>query len=164
MNRILFHNYLKKYLQLVANKKTVSVGYLFSASKNNVRIIDPLILYCVYNNKTKVLDKYTNEYSHLYKKLKESNYDFDNFKDFSFSKIYDSYQHDYNRINYDNDTKLKMRKNILNIKKEKKVSNYRIYTDLKLNPGNVNAFIKNNDASKLSLDTAKRIVDYLYNY
>lgn len=162
MNKILFANYLKKYLFLVSNKKTTSINYLFNASKNNVRIIDPLILYCVFNNKTNLLNKCTDKYVNLYSKIKEANYHFENFKDFDFVKIYDSFLHESNRINYDNDTKLKMRENILNIKKEKKISNYRIYTDLKLNPGNVNSFIKNKDVSKISLNATKRIVNYLY--
>lgn len=164
MNKILFANYLKKYLFLVSNKKTTSISYLFNASRNNARIIDPLILYCVFNNKTNLLDKYTNKYASLYSKIKDANYHFENFKDFDFVKIYDSFLHESNRINYDNDTKLKMRENILNIKKDKKISNYRIYTDLKLNPGNVNSFIRNKDVSKISLDTTKKIVNYLYNY
>ncbi|MCQ2795237.1 MAG: hypothetical protein MJ214_03430 [Bacilli bacterium] len=164
MNKILFANYLKKYLFLVSNKKTTSISYLFNASKNNTRIIDPLILYCVFNNKTNLLNKHTDKYINLYNKIKDANYHFEGFKDFDFVKIYDSFLHESNRINYDNDTKLKMRDNILNIKKDKKISNYRIYTDLKLNPGNVNSFIKNKDVSKISLDTTKRIVNYLYNY
>lgn len=164
MNKILFHNYLKKYLSMVADKKTVSVSYLYLESKHNKRIIDPLILYCVFNNKTEILNKYTDKYIHLYKKIRSANYDYEEFKDFSFAKIYDSFLHEINRNNYDNDTKSKMHKNIVNIKKEKGISNYRIYTDLKLNPGNVNAYIKNNDVTKLSLSTAKIIVNYLYNY
>lgn len=164
MNKILFANYLKKYLSLVTNKKTTSVSYLFKESKNNSRVIDPLILYCVFNNKTKILDKYTNKYSHLYSKIKNSNNNYESFKDYSFAKIYDSFLHESNRIVYDNDTKSKMRKNILDLKKTKKVSNYRIYTDLKLNPGNINAFIKNNNVSKVSLNTAEKIVSYLYSY
>lgn len=37
-------------------------------------------------------------------------------------------------------------------------SAYRLYTDLKLNPGNVNAWLKHNDSSKMSLDCARQIV------
>ena len=37
-------------------------------------------------------------------------------------------------------------------------SAYRLYTDLKLNPGNVNAWLKHNDSSKMSLDCVRQIV------
>ena len=43
---------------------------------------------------------------------------------------------------------------------KKKLSNYRLYTDLKLNPGNVNAWLKHNDSSKMSLDCARKIYQY----
>ncbi len=164
MNKMLFSNYLKKYLRYVSNKKTLSVNKLFKASKNNIRIRDPLILYCVYNNKIKELSKNTKEYTYLYKQIKQCNEDFEQFKDFDFNKIFQSYLNEINKINYDNQIKLKIRDNIMGLKKEKSVSNYKIYKDLKLNPGNVNAFIKNKDTSKLSLNTAKRIVNYLYSY
>ena len=47
---------------------------------------------------------------------------------------------------------------------KKKLTNYRLYTDLKLNPGNVNAWLKHNDSSKMSLDCARQIYKYAKNY
>lgn len=161
MNQITFNNYLKDYLRMVSQKHTLSVHTLFKHSKKNVRIIDPLILYCVYNNKTDVLNKYTKEYMHLYERILNCNYDFSEFDDFYFEKIYDSYLHTINRVNYDKDIKAKIREQILALQKEKNVSNYHIYNSLNLNHGNINAFLKNNDTSKLSLETAKRIMYFV---
>ncbi|WP_308564437.1 hypothetical protein [uncultured Faecalibacterium sp.] len=44
------------------------------------------------------------------------------------------------------------------------MTNYRIYTDLRLNPGNVNAWLKHNDSSKMSLDCARQIYKYAKSY
>ena len=53
---------------------------------------------------------------------------------------------------------------ISEVKKAKSVSNYRIYKEMNLNPGNVNAFLKNEDTSKVSLDTARKILAFVNEY
>ena len=53
---------------------------------------------------------------------------------------------------------------VLQLQKNRSCSNYRIYTDLKLNPGNVNCWLKHGDSDKVSYQTAKRIVDYVLRY
>ena len=61
----------------------------------------------------------------------------------------------------DNETKRLMRKRIILLQKEKHITNYRIYTDLKLNPGNINSFLKHGDVEKISLESARRIWKYV---
>lgn len=51
-------------------------------------------------------------------------------------------------------TKLLMLKKIKQMQQDKHISNYRIYTDLKLNAGNINDYLTNGRADKLSLKTA----------
>ena len=41
------------------------------------------------------------------------------------------------------------------------MTNYRIYTDLKLNPGNLNAWRKHGDGDEVSLETDRRTLRYL---
>ena len=53
---------------------------------------------------------------------------------------------------------------VLELQQKKKLTNYRLYTDLKLNPGNVNAWLKHNDSSKMSLDCARQIYKYAKSY
>ena len=53
---------------------------------------------------------------------------------------------------------------ISEVKEAKSVSNYRIYKTMNLNPGNVNAFLKNEDTSKVSLDTARKILAFVNEY
>ena len=50
---------------------------------------------------------------------------------------------------------------IMQTKSEKSISNYRIYTDLNLNQGNVNDYLRNQRFEKLSLDNIKKIATYV---
>jgi hypothetical protein len=50
----------------------------------------------------------------------------------------------------------------LELQKAKGVSNAQIYHVLGLNPGNTNAYLKNQDCSKLSLENTTKIMEYLY--
>ena len=53
---------------------------------------------------------------------------------------------------------------IVEVKNLKNITNYRIYTTLKLNPGNANAFLKNGDISKVSLNTTRQILQFVNEY
>lgn len=57
-----------------------------------------------------------------------------------------------------------MFRRISEVKQAKCVTNYRIYKELNLNPGNVNAFLKNEDTSKVSVDTARKILSFVNEY
>lgn len=61
----------------------------------------------------------------------------------------------------DNKLKKLMQKRIVELKTEKGISNYRIYKALNLNPGNVNAFLKNADVSKVGLNTVRKMLAYV---
>lgn len=66
----------------------------------------------------------------------------------------------------DRDRELKdaIRKKVLQKMQDSSCSSYRIYTDLKLNPGNVNSWLKNGDSSKVSYRNAERIMNYVMQY
>ena len=53
---------------------------------------------------------------------------------------------------------------IKQVKHKKNITNYRVYKDLSLNPGNVNAFLKNADMGKVSLNTVRKILAFVQNY
>lgn len=57
-----------------------------------------------------------------------------------------------------------MQKKIVDVQMKKGITNYRIYKALNLNPGNVNAFLKNADTSKVGLDTVRNILVFVNNY
>ena len=79
-----------------------------------------------------------------------------------YHKVWRSYQSRKNRGQADEHTKELMRQKVKRLQ-EKSVTNYRIYTDLKLNPGNLNAWLKYGDGDKVSLETARRALRYVEN-
>ena len=157
MRQLTFKTFLKQYLADVSGRKSLSIHKLANLSKKNIRIVDPLILYCLLDNKLNTLSKYL---SIEISGLTQENFLDEQFSIYSFQKIYQSYLRK-NKINeFDNETKSLIRINILISMKEKKISNYRIYTDLKANPGNVNDYLKNGNAKKVSLKLVKDIYNY----
>jgi len=78
-----------------------------------------------------------------------------------YRKVYQSYRSRAHRVETDRNASLLMRTKALALMRKKGLSNYRVYSDLKLNPGNVNAFLKNSDPTKVSRTTARAILDYV---
>ncbi len=162
MRQQTFLGYLKEYIMNVSGLSTFNIHRLVKALKNNYRLQDPLILYCAYTNKQEPFNRFTNgRYSNIIFKLNRDNFRSKEFKDYDFKKIWDGYQ---NKLNYkanDDFFKASLRDEIVALMNDKNITKYRIYTDLKLNHGNINAYLKNNDASKVSSQTAKRIYKYV---
>ena len=165
MRQQLFINYLKEYLQDVSGFQTANIHKLADASKKNLRIRDCLILYCALSNTQKILNQFTNnKYEDVLKRLNEYNFLSDEFSDFEFKKIYTSYQHKINVTEYSDITKEKAHDNIVRMMNEKGISNYRVYKDLNLNPGNINDYLTNKNVKKVSLQTVKQIYNYVSSY
>lgn len=164
MNKLRFKGYLENYIKDLSSCGSLNVHKLVKETKTNYRLFDSLVLYCALYNKKDLFNKYTNkQHSLLLKKLNEKTFLSKTFSNYDFSKIWDGYQHRINRFVYDGDTKLRIRNNVLKQMKEKKITNYRVYTDLKLNPGNINDYLTNGNGEKVSLNVAKRIYNYVQN-
>lgn len=160
-----FINYLKIYLQDVSGLKSINIHKLVLKMKKNYRIRDSLILYSALSNKRKVLNQFTNnKYETVLNKLTQDNFLSDEFNDYEFKKIFTSYKRKINYYEYSDITKAKAHKNIVRIMDEKGISNYRVYKDLKLNPGNINDYLTNGNVKKVSRDTVKAIFNYICNY
>ena len=165
MRELQFKGYLKKYIKDVSGSDTLSVAKLVRISKKNYRLTDSIILYCVLENKSHLFNKYSKgKFADIIDGLSKNNFLSEKYKERDFSKIWDGYQHRSNVTKYDNAIKNRIRINILKEMKKRKMSNYRIYTDLKLNPGNINDFLTNGNASKVSLDLVERIYQYVNGY
>ena len=173
MRELTFSGFLRKYVCELSEQETMSLYKLAKeASVDNPRLREPLFLYALFSDKTNVLlnatkDKRLNaEYSDLLKyfdktymlaALKEQNSKLPS----GYLKVWKSYVSEKNRMATDNQTKLLMRNKIARLQNEKQVTNYRLYKDLGLNPGNLNAYLKHGDSSKLSLDTSRKVLNYL---
>jgi hypothetical protein len=170
-----FAGFLTSYVRSLSKTETNSLYKLVKeAADENPRLREPLLLYAVFTDNTDVLFRATKDpalYS-VYKNL-SNRYDKTDFEvalqDASsplpneYKKVWRSYLSKKNRLQNDNHTKELMRNMVFKLQKAKGVSNYRLYSDLRLNPGNFNAWLKHGDPNKVSLDIARRTVKYLKN-
>ena len=173
MRDLTFRGYLTQYVRQLAAEETNSLYKLAAeACSSNARLREPLFLYAVYSQKEKVLLQATKEptlYMEYQRMLELYTADMmtELFEQASpllpteYHKVWRSYQSRKNRGLADEHTKELMRQKVKRLQEKKGVTNYRIYTDLKLNPGNLNAWLKHGDGDKVSLETARRAVRYL---
>ena len=57
-----------------------------------------------------------------------------------------------------------MKRKIALLQIEKQITDYRLYTDLHLNAGNFNAFMKHDCLDKLSLENTRKVLMHLENF
>lgn len=174
MRELTFKGFLTQYVRQLAAEETNSLYKLAAEVSNNPRLREPLLLYAVYTQKEKVLLQATKkpvlhaEYSRIL-----SLYTLDTMTELleqaspllpaAYHKVWRSYQSRKNRGQADEHTKELMRQKVKRLQEKKGVTNYRVYTDLKLNPGNLNAWLKHGNGDKVSLETARRTLRYMEN-
>lgn len=172
MRELTFKGFLAQYVKQLSKSNTNSLYKLAEeARQDNARLREPLLLLALYSGKQAVLLQATKD-QNLFAEYQRmvSQYSTDQmtqvFKDNAsvlpdeYHKVWRSFQAQKNRGQSDNHTKELIRLKVKRLQEQCGVSNYRIYTDLKLNPGNVNAWLKHGVADKVSLDTARRILRY----
>lgn len=171
MRELTFRGFLTQYVKQLAKQNTLNLSVLAAqAMHENPRLREPLILYAIFSGKqhtlycmtvpvpySELLVRYTAE------EMTELLVTHSNALPTAFHKVWRSYQTRKNRLSADDHTKSLMRNKILRLQSAKHISNYRIYTDLKLNHGNINAWLKHGAAEKISLQSARRILHYVEN-
>lgn len=174
MRKLTFEGFLKKYVAELAGVQTASVHKLADRMAENPRLKEPLFLYALAFNKVELLLRYTansvaaeyeqhsNRYSlvQMLLLLEKQSPELPE----GYLKVWRSYCSVRDAALADNDTKELIHRRVVEIQQKKHLTNYRIYADLKLNPGNVNAWLKHNDSSKMSLDCARQIYKYAKSY
>lgn len=175
MRDLTFAGYLKSYVRSLSTTETNSLYKLAEeAADKNPRLREPLLLYAVFTDKTEVLlgaakvPALYSDYNNLTNRYDKAGFEAALQEASSplpeeYKKVWRSYLSKKNRLQNDNHTKDLMRNKVVKLQKAKGVSNYRLYADLGLNPGNFNAWLKYGDPNKVSLDTARRTVKYLEN-
>lgn len=173
MRELTFRGFLTQYVKQLSAQETNSLYKLAAeASSNNPRLREPLFLYAVYSQKQAVLLQATKEPElrmeyHRLSSLYTAEGMTELFEQASpllsaeYHKVWKSYQSRKNRGRADDHTKELMRQKVKRLQAKNGVTNYRIYTDLKLNPGNLNAWLKHGDGDKVSLETARMAVRYV---
>ncbi|MBQ5328334.1 MAG: transcriptional regulator [Oscillospiraceae bacterium] len=173
MRELTFLGFLTEYVRSLSKAGTASVFALAKeASSDNPRLREPLFLYALASGKKDILLRAAKKFAleefyapalaaigdNSIKTVLE-----ENCLPQEYLKVWRSYLAKKNTFRTNDVTKELMRNKILRLQKERNVTNYRIYTDLKMNPGNLNAWLKHGDNSKISLDSARSCLMYLSN-
>lgn len=173
MRELTFKGFLTQYVRQLSKQDTNSLYKLaVEAGSGNPRLREPLFLYALYTQKVETLlraAKNTSLYSEYYQMatlytpermtelLREKSVQVPA----EYQKVWGSYRSQKNKSLADNHTKELMRQKVKRLQEKKGVTNYRIYTDLKLNPGNLNAWLKDGNSEKVSLETARMALRYV---
>ena len=159
-------------MKALAQRDSTSLYTFSRLSKHNARLNNTLCLYLTLYTQKELKSKLLCKFDHLkspckaLSQLNESNIETvlnaDNLT--AYKTVYDNYLYAKNHQQHQDDLKLIMHGRIVQTKAEKNISNYRIYTALKLNPGNANAFLKHADLKKVSLDTTREMLKFVNEY
>lgn len=169
MQQLTFRGFLKDYVRQLSAANTTRLSTLVRESaETNPRLREPLLLYAVFDQKTDALTAFLpqtglGEYYGSLLRLNEAA-----FRQFlengnapeEYQKVWNSYLVHRAKIKNDNHTKELIRTRVLSLQSEKNISNYRIYTELRLNPGNINRWLKSGDSRVISLAVANRILEF----
>ncbi|MBQ4092726.1 MAG: transcriptional regulator [Firmicutes bacterium] len=172
MRELTFEGFLRCYVQSLSLHGTLNMRVLArEAETENPRLREPLVLYAVLCGKDHLLWREAADtlWVELYAEWAKK-YDRESLPDAlergaefprEFEKVWNSYKVQRDRCKFDNEKKNLIRSRVLSLCKEEGISNYRIYTDLNMNPGNVNAWLKHGNAEKVSLSAAREILKYV---
>ena len=173
MRKLTFGGFIKQYVRTLSLANTGSLYKLAAeAASGNPRLREPLFLYALFSGKAMILLTATKspelrkEYADMMEQydrqgMEQSLQDGDPLLPEGYAKVYRSYLNVKNRNENDAHTKALMRNRIIRLQREKNITNYRLYTDLHINHGNMNAFLKHGDCTKVSIDTARSAIAYL---
>ena len=175
MRALTFSGFLTRYVRQLSLNDTTSLFTLAKeAAGPNPRLREPVALYALWSGKEALLVRAAKD-SELAKFYSDffANYSKDLVEQAlkgqapplseAFHKVWRSYKSVQNQPAADSHTKELMRKKLLRLQEKKGITNYRLYTDLKLNPGNFNAWLKHGESRKVSLETARRALRYTDN-
>lgn len=176
MKHTTFKRFLSNYAKDMNRENSLSLFKNEKYSQDNVRLLTVFSFYVFFNNEVtqtllrnkEKLPTLYNMYTKFYDKYRNLTYDnvdkvVNNFDEFDeLKKLYKSYTNLY--VNKYDMVKKAYHQKIRQIQKEKQISNYRIYTDLKINHGNTNDFLKNANYDKLSQKNIKSIYHYVTSF
>ncbi len=173
MRELTFRGFLSGYVRSLSLCDSSSLYRLAKETENeNPRLLEPLFLHAMLEGKADVLlkaskncsffDEYeqmTEHYSSetLIVALKNN----DSAVPENYCKVWRSYQSVVTRPQRDARVKELIRKKVLILQEEKGVTTYRISKDNGFNNANVSAWLKTGESAKLSLNSARDILDYL---
>ena len=174
MRELTFKGFLTQYVKQLSRSDSLDMKRLTAeAVSENPRLQAPLVLYAVATGTSALLRKYLPSsdkaegmmhhlsvlsHDHLEAQLQ----DLDLAEE--YRKAWNSFLVARNASLHDYVLKSTMREKIIQLQKANSCTNYRIYSDLKLNPGNINSWLRNGDSRKVSYQTARMIMEYVLNF
>lgn len=170
MRKLTIKGFIASYIEELSYSNTSSISKLVEELDKNPRLMEPLVLHAILSGMPqRVCEKnpsFYTEYIQMCYKISDSAYILENKNELPerYRKVVEAYEYKAKRVENDNHTKLLMREKIIQIQFQKGITNYRIYTNLQLNPGNVNSFLKNGAANKLAIDVVRDMWTFVKNY
>ena len=174
MRKLTFKGFLAAYVKELSYAGTVDLSVLAGeVTENNYRLRAPLLLYAATHGKAGLLRSKLMERENAEDLLSMlTRLEGSDVEDLleggqlpeEYLKVWNSFKTRRDRPKNEEALKAAMREKIIRLQKDKNCSNYRLYKDLKLNPGNINCWLKNGDGSKVSYQTARKIISYVMQY
>lgn len=173
MRELTFRGFLTGYVRELSEQDTNSIPKLVQeAQTSNPRLKEPLLLYALYSQKKELLLQAaagTALYEEYHQYLVRYNEDTmrcsltaeQSTLPMGYRKVWRSFVSQRDHLQAENHSKELMRQKITRMQEKTVVTNYRICHDLRLNQGNVYAWLRSGDSSKVSLSVARSILSYL---
>jgi len=172
MRRLTFEGYLGRYVRSLSLGNTNNIYKLVGELPTNHRLREPLFLYALSVGKQERLlnackdvslrQQYINMIAaYTWLDIVQALETKDDRLERDYHKVYRSFVSRRDMTDTEKKVKVLMLSKIKDLQNSKRVSNYRIYTDLQLDCSNVNSFLKHGDVDKVSLAVARRMLVYL---
>lgn len=173
MRQLTFKGYLESYVRHLAGGNTVALPQLAALTQAEPRLVEPLLLWTAKTGHAPRLSKLLDRQNDLRRELvtlesleRSGRLESALARESKrlrpeYWKVWRSYVVRRDARMRDSELKLEARRRVLALQAKKGVSRYRMAKDLKLNPGNLHAFLALGRHSKLSLERAFELVDYL---
>jgi len=176
MRELSFKGFLRQYVKELSYCGTNNIRQLAKEVPNgNYRLVEPLVLYALSTNKDGYLQRvaedsfllsesfrfYDMNFCDVTNLLEKKNINNTDSMPFNYIKAYQSFVLFRDKQKNQNHSKTLRRNRINKLRLQKNISIYRIYTDLKLNHGNVHNYLKNGNVSGVGWNTVNQILEYV---
>ena len=176
MRQLTLKGFLRQYIKQLSYSRVCDIRVLAKeVPEGSYRLVEPLVLYALSIGKENYLRRVSEDSILITEAFRFEGMSFDSvisllesesineigIVPYNYIKAYQSYVLYRDKQKNQNHSKMLMRDKINELRKQKNVSAYRVYTDLGLNHGCVNDYLKNGNVKGIGLNTAKRILQYL---
>ena len=172
MRELTFKGYLLSQLKDLSELDSTSLYAFSRLSESNFRLQNTLCLYLQLYTEADLKEKILRKFEYLQAPCKTlSSLSDQNLETFllpdslsEYKTVYDNFVYMRDRKHKEDSIKALMHTKIVERQSQKGITNYRVYKALDLNPGNINAYLKYCDTSKVSLDTVRNVLAFVNAY